>query len=786
MKSLRRYPNVFFHQWSPFVPGFGPLPSKMPFGLQLLFSFGRFYFHQMYYNRLFFNSMKQPSFKNMRIFTLFFASSMAVSALQAQVRKPFTLEDVWANPNLREKSVNDVNWLAGGSLYTTLEKNNIEVYDITTGKKTRTLLEGTVLKTDSMAVEIENYTINADASQVLIETEVEPIYRRSSRAHFFLYNLAAKKLTAIMPGKKISLATLSPDGKMVAFCYQNNLYLYDLATGKEKAITTSGKQNELIHGSSDWVYEEEFEFWQAFHWSPDSRKIAFMSFDESQVPTYNMQLWGGLYPRDYKFKYPKAGEKNSKVDISIYDLATGNTLALNEGSENDQYIARMQWTQSANTLSFRRMNRLQNQIELIHADANTGTLQTVLKENAKTFFEINDDLVYLKNGKQFIYNSDISGYPHIYLYDISGKLIRQITSGNWEVAKFLGLDESKKLLYYQSTEDGSTQRHLYKIGIDGKGKTRLSQGAGTHNAGFNPAFTYYIDDYHAAGTPSNYGLFQANGKLVKTLEDNADLIKTLGTYQISPKTFFEITTSQGIKLNAWMIKPADFDPSKKYPVLMHCYGGPGHQTVTDAWAGPDYFWYQMLASKGYIIVSVDNRGTGGKGSDFRKATYAQMGRLECEDQIEAARFLSKQSYVDGSRIGIWGWSFGGYLTSLCMTKGADVFKTGIAVAPVTNWRFYDSIYTERYLKLPSENAAGYDDNSPVTFADKLKGNYLIVHGTGDDNVHFQNAVAMVNALIKANKPFESAYYPNRNHGIGGASTRLHLYTKMTEFLLRTL
>lgn len=722
----------------------------------------------------------------MRKFLLLLIASLSVISLNAQERRPVNLDDIWKTFIWREESIDDINWLKSGSLYTTLDNGNIEVFDITTGKKVRTMVEGKDLRIDTAQLDIQNYSINADETQILIETNREPIYRRSSRANFYLYNLVTKKLSAIQPGKKISLATLSPDGKMLAYTFQNNLYTYDLETGKEKAVTTTGKINEIIHGSSDWVYEEEFEFWQAFQWSPDSRKIAFMSFDETQVPTYNMQMWSGLYPKDYKFKYPKAGEKNSKVDVSIYDVASGKTLELNEGSENDQYIARMQWTQSGNLLSLRRMNRLQNQIELIHVDATTGQLQVVLKENAKTFFEINDDLVYLKNGKQFIYNTDISGFPHMYLYDMTGKLIRQVTTGNWEVAKFLGLDETKNLVYFMSTEDGSTQRQLYRIGLDGKGKTRLSQGAGTHSVTFNPSFTYFIDDYSSASSPSNYGLFKADGKLVKVLQDNAELKKRMEGLQIAPKTFFEVTTSQGIKLNAWMIKPLNFDPTKKYPLLMHCYGGPGHQTVTDAWSGPDYFWYQMMAAQGFIVVSVDNRGTGGKGSDFRKATYAQLGKLECEDQIEAAKYFAKQSYIDANRIGIWGWSFGGYLTSLCMTKGADVFKTGIAVAPVTNWRFYDSIYTERYLKLPQENATGYDENSPVTFADKLKGNYLLVHGTGDDNVHFQNAVSMVNALVKANKPFESFYYPNRNHGIAGGNTRLHLYTMMTDFLLRKL
>ncbi len=721
-----------------------------------------------------------------KYFLLFIGFGLIVSSSQAQQKKAISLDDVWKAPIWRGESVDDVNWFKSGSTYSAMKDGNIEVYDIRTGLKTKTLVEGSSVKLDTAVLSIDNYTLSPDETQILIETEIQPIYRRSSKAFFYLYNLQTKKLTPVHPGQRISLASFSPDGKSVAFCFENNLYLYDVATGKETAITKTGKPNEIIHGSSDWVYEEEFEFWKAFHWSPDSKKIAFMSFDERQVPTYNMQMWGGLYPKDYTFKYPKAGEKNSRVDVSVYDLSSGKTIEIQEGAENDQYIARMQWTKNANLLSVRRMNRLQNKIDLMHIDATTGVVQIVLSETAKAFFEINDDLTYLQNGKEFIYSTDQSGFQHIYLYGMDGKLIRPITAGNWDVSSFLGLDEKKGLLYFMSTEDGSIQRQLYSVSISGKNKKKLSAGAGTHDVRFNPEFTYYIDNYHSSATPSVVSLYQADGKLVKVLEDNKALNARLNNYQISPKTFFEITTEKGVKLNAWIIKPTDFDPNNKYPVLMHCYGGPGHQTVTDAWGGPDFFWYQMLASKGYIIVSVDNRGTGGKGSEFRKATYAQLGKLECEDQIDAARYLAKQSYVDASRIGIWGWSFGGYLTSLCMTKGADIFKTGIAVAPVTNWRFYDSIYTERYLKLPSENASGYDDNSPVTFADKLKGNYLLVHGTGDDNVHFQNAVSMVNALVKANKKFDSFYYPNRNHGIYGGSTRLHLYTMMTDFIEKKL
>lgn len=717
----------------------------------------------------------------------FILFTITVLSVSAQVKKAVTLDDIWKNRTFSSERVDDVNWFKSGSLYSAMDGDDVAVYDITTGLKTKTLIDAKTLKVnETETLDIQNYTLSPAEDQVLIETGVEHIYRHSSRAYFYLLNLSNQKLTAIKPGNKISLATFSPDGKKLAYTYQNNLYTYDIASGKETEITKTGKKNELIHGSSDWVYEEEFAFWKAFDWSPDSKKLAFMSFDERNVPTYNMQIWSGLYPKDYTFKYPKAGEKNSKVDVSIYDLESQKTTELEEGSQNDQYIARMQWTKNPNLLSIRRMNRIQNQLEVIHIDATTGKLNTVLTETSKTYIDINDDLKYLENGKEFVFSSDRSGFQHLYRYGMDGKLLGPITSGNWEVTSFLGLNEKSGLAYYMSTEDGSIQQQLYSIKLSGKDKNKLSVGAGTHRVTFNPSFTYFIDDYSSAARPSQIGLYEASGKLVKMLKTNETLAKKLDNFQISPKVFSEITTAEGIKLNSWTIKPLDFNPSKKYPVLMFCYGGPGHQTVTDSWDSRDYFWYQMLASKGYIIVSVDNRGTGGKGADFKKATYAELGKLECEDQIATAKYLATLPYVDASRIGIWGWSFGGYLTSLCMVKGADIFKTGIAVAPVTNWRFYDSIYTERFLKLPQDNASGYDQNSPVTFADKLKGNYLLVHGTGDDNVHFQNAVAMVDALVRANKKFESFYYPNKAHGMGGEATRLHLFNMLTDFITEKL
>ncbi|MBF9253228.1 S9 family peptidase [Pontibacter sp. 172403-2] len=710
---------------------------------------------------------------------------------QAQQKKDITLEDIYKNGAFRAESVYGVNWMKDGQYYSSMvpdEQNrvyDIVKYNVTTGKPVSTIIEGEDLKPEgsNTPIQFDDYTFSSDEKKVLFATETEPIYRRSSKANFYVYDISTKKLTELSNGGKQLYATFSPDGKRVAFARDNNMFFVDLSNMKETQITTDGKLNSIINGYSDWVYEEEFSFAQGFHWAPDGSKIAFYTFDETKVPEYNLQMWGDLYPQDYRYKYPKAGEANSTVKVSVYNLNNGKTVKMDTGSETDIYIPRIKWTQDPNLLSIQKMNRLQNTLEILHANATTGKTDLVLRETDKAYIDVTDDLTYLQDGKHFIHSSEKDGYNHLYLYKMDGKLVRQITDGNWEVSEFLGYDEKNNRLYYMSTEVSPLQRHLYSISSKGKHKKRLSEKPGTHNINLSPDFKYYLDYYTSADTPLVVSLHTAkDGKLIKVLEDNEELREKLAQYDIAQKDFFTMNTADGTKLNGWMIKPTDFDPNKKYPVLMFVYGGPGSQTVTDSWGGNDFLWYQVLADKGLIVVSVDNRGTGARGADFKKLTYANLGKYEIQDQIEAAKWLGKQPFVDADRIGIWGHSFGGYMTLLGLTKGDGVFRAGISVAPVTNWRFYDSIYTERYLKTPQENPEGYDQNSPLMFADKLKGDLLLIHGTGDDNVHFQNSVEMEDALIAANKQFDSFYYPNRNHGIYGGNTLLHRFTMMTNFL----
>ncbi|WP_035566582.1 S9 family peptidase [Hymenobacter sp. IS2118] len=715
--------------------------------------------------------------------------------VQAQQKLPLTLEDIWAKPTFRSASVPGFNWMNDGRYYSALESGSLVQHEVTTGKALATLVAAADLQLAGAAkpLDVDGYSFNSNEQKILFTTETEPIYRRSAQATYYVFDRASKKLTPLSAGGKQGYATFSPDGQRVAFTRDNNVFVTDLATMTETAVTSNGVKNNLINGSTDWVYEEEFGFAQGFFWSPDSKQIAFYTFDESQVPEYDMQQWGALYPKEYRFKYPKAGEKNSIVSVSSYDVASARTTKMDVGPEPDQYIPRVMWTQVPNLLSIQRLNRLQNKLEILHADTRTGKSEVVLTDTNPAYVEINDDLNYLAGGKQFVFTSEKDGYQHLYLHDMDGRQVRQLTKGDWEISQINGFDPKTGFLYFTSTEGSALQRHLYRVNLKGGGKKRISEaGNGIDVVNMSPDTKYFLNVHSSAGVPAVTSLREgATGKLVKTLEENTKLKQTLTQYDLGKLEFFTFKTSEGVDLNAWMIKPANFDPAKKYPVLMHVYGGPSFgsgssQTVLDNYGGANYLWHQMLAQQGYIVVSVENRGTSGRGSAFRKATYANLGKLETIDQAEGAKYLGNLPFVDKSRIGIWGWSYGGYMTSLAMTKNADLFKMGIAVAPVTNWRYYDTVYTERYLKTPQENPAGYDENSPVQFAQNLKGKFLLVHGTGDDNVHFQNSIALVDAMVKANKDFQTLYYPNRNHGISGGNTRLHLYRQMTNFVTQNL
>ncbi len=744
-----------------------------------------------------------------------FALVTAGSGAAAQ-NENITLEDIWTKRTFAPQGIGGIRSMADGEHYLSMTRTGISKYSYLTGEKVEDVClfnaPGQRPKAKPLPV-FESYAMSADEQKILLSAGFEPIYRHSGVSDYYIYSLQDKTFTKISNGGKQRLTTLSPDGTKVAFVRDNNLYWMDLGTLEEHAITTDGKVNEIINGTTDWVYEEEFAITQGFQWSPDSKKIAYLRFDESKVKEYNMQMWGELYPEDYKYKYPKAGEDNSKVELRIYDVEAQKGLFMPsltaEARTNAtwEYIPRFQWA-DANTLAFMRMNRLQNHMQILSVNALApNKVQMLYDEQDKAYVEVPDTWQFITVGKgkkaqeQMLITSEKDGYRHIYLYDLNGYLVKQVTSGEWEVCDVLGVDVKNQKLYYTSREHHPTQKSLFVIGFDGKKKQCLNDVTrnvkntedryvlGTYNATFSNGCKYYIRTYSTANEPPVYTLHDANGKLIKVLEDNSELHKKIfveyGAYR---KRFKSFTTSTGVKLNYYTITPKDFDLNKKYPVLIYVYGGPGNQQVSDSYGGSDFYWYHMLAEKGYVVFCFDGRGTGGRGADFKKQTYGDLGRMECEDAIEAARWLGQQSWVDKDRIGIWGWSFGGYLSTLSLLKGNDVFKMAIAVAPVMNWRYYDNIYTERFLGLPKDNAKGYDDNSPLNFADRLKGNYLLIHGTGDDNVHFQNSAEMVEKLEEAGKQFEFRIYPNKNHSIYDATgnTRLNLYQLMTDFILRKL
>ncbi|MEJ6980361.1 S9 family peptidase [Pedobacter sp. P351] len=709
----------------------------------------------------------------------------------AQTVKEITLQDIFKDGVFSAKTIQSLPSMKDGKSYVSVK------YDITgrkylaqnsysTGNEIKVLFKETDLIVNSDTLEISADFSN-DESKVMLSSGEEPIYRHSSRANYYVFDIASKKIIPVSLNGKQLFPTFSPDGSKVAFVRDNNIFIKDLSSGTENKITKDGRNNSIINGRSDWVYEEEFSFARAFYWSPDGNKIAFYKFDETEVPEYSMTLFNQLYPTEYKYKYPKAGEKNSLVSVYVYNLSIGDTKKVNTGAEPDQYIPRVKWTNNPDVLLVLRMNRHQNKLDYLIADARTGSSKVVLTEEDKYFIDVEQERIsFLKNGKQFINLSERDGFNHIYLYNLDGKIIKQLTRGNWEVTDVYGIDENNGVVYYQSTETSPLSRNVYSIKLDGSNKTKISTNVGTNEVSFSNDFSFYILSNSTINNPPFITLNEKNGKVVRVLEENTKVKQALKDYTIKPAEFFKFKTSEGVELNGYMIKPPDFNPGKKYPVLMYVYGGPGSQNVADAWGGSRPVWFNLLAQKGYIVACVDNRGTGFRGAEFKKMTYKLLGKYETLDQIEAAKWLARQSYTDPSRIGIWGWSYGGYLAALCITKGENVFKMAISVAPVTTWRFYDTIYTERYLRTPQENPDGYDNNSPINFVDRLKGKFLLIHGTGDDNVHFQNSVMLSEALIQANKPFEQAYYPNKNHGIYGGNTSIHLYTKMTDFILKNL
>src|SRR5213595_2058892 len=699
-------------------------------------------------------------------------------AAQGVQAPPLTVHSIWGSREYASDLV-DVTWIKDGKAYTAIEEDasgNTDLYRVDALTGTRQLLvrgADLVPPGGGKPIMIEEYRFATDGSKVLLFTNSARVWRQNTKGTFFVWDFAGKRLVPVSarPGYQ-QFAKFSPDGRMVGFVRDHNIYVTDLAT--------DGGEN-VINGTSDWVYEEELDLRDAFRWSPDGRRIAFWRLDQTAIRPFYLVNQDSLYPTLVPVRYPKTGTANSTVTIGVTELATGRTSWVDLGGEQDIYIAAMDFADSPNELWLTRLNRHQNRLDLLLADATTGAARVIMSDSDSAWVDANQPH-WIAGGRQFLFVSERDGYDQVYLFNRDGSLVRRVTPGGWDVFELLGVDEQSKVLYFTGAIDGPLARPLLRVGLDGKGLARISTEPGTHGVQFNPTFHMYVDTYSRAGVPPVQTLRRADGTLVRPLTGNLALVRKVDALRLRAPEFLKVPTPGGVELNAWIIKPRDFDPSRHYPLLLYVYGGPGFQTVRDAWGGEQYLWHQMLAQEGYLVASVDNRGTGGRGARFMKMTYLHLGRYETADQIAAARWFATQPYVDPDRIGIWGWSYGGYMASRSMFLGAGVFKAALVVAPVTDWRLYDTIYTERYMRTPAENASGYDESSSLAYADSLKGSLLLVHGTGDDNVHFQNSVRLVERLEGANKQFDMRIYPNKTHAIAGGNTRENLYGLFTVWL----
>ena len=641
--------------------------------------------------------------------------------------------------------------------------------------------------------------MSPDEKLILIQTKTRSIYRRSFTAEYYIYNVKNNTIEPLSKNGPQQVPLFSPDGFQVAFVRNNNIFLVKLLFGNsESQITKDGEYNKVLNGIPDWVYEEEFGFNRAFDFSADSKMIAYIRFDESQVPMYKFPLYKGMnpeytefatYPGEYTYKYPKSGEVNSTVSVHTYDIKSHVTRKMDLPLDKDGYIPRIKFTSDPEKLAIMTLNRHQNRFDLYMANPKSALCKVAIRDESEQYIKENEYSNIKFYPENIVLMSERDGYNHLYLYTIGGNLVKQITKGKFEVKSFLGWDKQSNVFYYTSNEGSPLRTAVYKI--DGKGKkAKLSTRTGTNDAIFSSNYSYYINTFSNISTPTLITINDNKGKELATMLDNKKLKEKIATLTLPTKEFFTFRTAEGVELNGWMMKPANFDATKKYPVIMHQYSGPGSQQVLDRWGIGSFsdagMFEAYMADRGYISVCVDGRGTGGRGAEFEKCTYLFLGVKESHDQVEAAKYLGTLPYVDGSRIGIWGWSFGGYNTLMSMSEGSNVFKAGVAIAAPTDWRYYDSVYTERFMRTPKENGDGYDAGSAIKRAPKMHGNLLLIHGTADDNVHLQNMAEYSEALVQAGVQFDEHIYINRNHGISGGNTRNHLMNRVANFFLRNL
>lgn len=730
--------------------------------------------------------------------SLFTLLTLLFLSLGIQAQK-VTLQDV-AQGTYRAQNIYGLKPMLDGDHYTQISSDykRIVKYSFKTGKEVETIFDVTKAR-DCNFKTFDDYILSPDEKLILIQTETKPIYRHSFTAIYYIYNVKNNTLEPLSNNGPQQVPLFSPDGNQIAFVRNNNIFLVKLLFGNsESQVTKDGEYNKVLNGIPDWVYEEEFSFNRAFDFSADSKMIAYIRFDESQVPMFSFPWYKGMspakedyatYPGKYEYKYPKAGETNSTVTVHTYDIKSHVTRQMDLPLDKDGYIPRIKFTSDPEKLAIMTLNRHQNRFDLYLANPRSATCKVAIRDEAEQYIKEQEygGIAFYPN--HIVLMSERDGYNHLYLYTIAGNLVRQITKGNFEVTDFLGYDETNGTTYYASNEGSPLRTAIYKIDSKGK-KTKLSTKEGTNNALFSKNFTYFINTYSSKDTPTEITLNDSKGRKLGTLLDNKQLKSQLTQLNMPIKEFFTFKTSQGVELNGWMMKPANFDPNKKYPVIMHQYSGPGSQQVLDKWGigsfGDGGMFEAYMCDKGYIMVCVDGRGTGGRGAAFEKCTYLFLGVKESEDQVETARYLGSLPYIDGSRIGIWGWSFGGYNTLMSMSDGSGAFKAGVAIAAPSDWRFYDTVYTERFMRTPKENADGYNAGSAISRASKLQGKLLLIHGTADDNVHYQNAAEYSEALVQANKQFDMQVYTNRNHSIFGGNTRNHLMNRVADFFLENL
>lgn len=700
--------------------------------------------------------------------------------------RAFTLEDITSGKFLPQDVAETYPSTDGVHYYAATNGNTrIVKCEYRTGHEVDTLFDVKTARECDLK-SFDGFSLSPDEKHLLIYADSEPIYRRSFKANYYTFEIRRNLLKPLSDGGKQQVAVYSPNGRMVAFVRDNNIYIKKLDYGTEVAVTRDGEQNKIINGAPDWVYEEEFAMTSTLQWSPDDATLAFVKFDESQVPLYSFQLYEGycpalpeyrFYPGSFAYKYPVAGETNSQVSVYTYTVDTRALKKMNLPLTADSYIPRIQFTPDPNRLAVVSLNRTQNQMDIYTVNPKSGVSKLLLRETDKAWIDepILDNIAFYPDF--FIIASCRSGYQHLYRYNYNGTLARQITRGEWNVSNFLGYDAQSGSYFYESNQEGALYKAIYKMNAKGV-ETKLSTLKGTNTAEFNPSCTYFINRYSSIDEPLVVTVCDARGKTLRTLEDNASLKALAAQSGLPQKEFFTCANAAGDLMNGYILKPANFDPSKRYPVVMSQYSGPGSQSVLDNWKVD---WEYYLANQGFIVACVDGRGTGGRSRAYETAVYMQLGKYETEDQVAGAEYMSTLPYVDGNRIGIYGWSYGGYETLMAMSTGNGIYRAGVAIAPVTDWRYYDTIYSERFMRTPQENGDGYRQSAPITHAANLKGSLLIVSGTADDNVHYLNTLQYSAALVEAGIQFDSQIYTNKDHHIRGCNTRHHLYTRVCNF-----